>query len=175
MATDFLGKGLGFPFHFERRSGGAHVSSANTTEHEHIQESIIQILGTSPGERFMLPEFGSRLKSLVFEANDEVLKGPDPALHRRGNQAVGQTSYRHRRYLRSVYPGDRPPLAASAHLLPRRPDPSRGQPGLSLPSRAVPGPCSPTNHRRRWPVKSGIYDRRRAWPFGRPATGRRTV
>ena len=75
MATDFLGKGLGFPFHFERRSGGAHVSSANTTEHEHIQESIIQILGTSPGERFMLPEFGSRLKSLVFEANDEVLKG----------------------------------------------------------------------------------------------------
>ena len=75
MALDVLGKGLGFPFRFERRSGGAQVSAATSTEHEHIQESIIQILGTSPGERFMLPEFGSRLKSLVFEANDEVLKG----------------------------------------------------------------------------------------------------
>ena len=75
MATDFLGKGLGFPLGFERRSGGARVSSATTTEHEHIHESIIQILGTSPGERFMRPEFGSRLRSLVFEANDEVLKG----------------------------------------------------------------------------------------------------
>ena len=75
MATDFLGKGLGFPFHFERRSGAARVSSATTTEHEHIHESIIQILGTSPGERLMRPECGSRLKSLVFEANDEVLKG----------------------------------------------------------------------------------------------------
>ena len=75
MALDILGKGLGFPFRFERRSGGALVSSATTTEHEHIQESMIQILGTSPGERFMRPEFGSRLKSLVFEANDEVLKG----------------------------------------------------------------------------------------------------
>ena len=75
MALDILGKGLGFPFHFERRSGGAQVSSATTIEHEHIHESIIQILGTSPGERFMRPEFGSRLKTLVFEANDEVLKG----------------------------------------------------------------------------------------------------
>ena len=75
MALDILGKGLGFPFRFERRSGGAEVSSATTTEHEHIQESIIQILGTSPGERFMRPEFGSRLKALVFEANDDVLKG----------------------------------------------------------------------------------------------------
>ncbi len=75
MAFDILGKGLGFPFRFERRSGGALVSSATSTEHEHIQESIVQILGTGPGERFMRPEFGSRLKSLVFEANDEVLKG----------------------------------------------------------------------------------------------------
>ncbi len=75
MTLDILGKGLGFPFQFERRSGGAQVSSATSTEHAHIQESIIQILGTSPGERFMRPEFGSRLKSLVFEANDEVLKG----------------------------------------------------------------------------------------------------
>jgi phage baseplate assembly protein W len=75
MGLDFLGKGLKFPFRFQRRSGGAQVSSATSREHEHIHESIIQILGTRPGERFMRPEFGSRLKDLVFEANDEVLKG----------------------------------------------------------------------------------------------------
>ncbi len=75
MALDFLGRGLKFPFRFQRRSGGAQVSSATSTEHEHIHESIIQILGTRPGERSMRPEFGSRLKDLVFEPNDEVLKG----------------------------------------------------------------------------------------------------
>ena len=40
-----------------------------------IRESILQILGTQLGERFMNPEFGSRLNDLVFEQNDEVLKG----------------------------------------------------------------------------------------------------
>ena len=75
MALDFLGRGLKFPFRFQRRSGGAQISLATSTEHEHIHESIIQILGTWPGERFMRPEFGSRLKDLVFEPNDEVLKG----------------------------------------------------------------------------------------------------
>ena len=73
MALDFLGRGLKFPFRFQRRSGGAQVSSATSTEHEHIHESIIQILGSRPGERFMRPEFGSRLKDLVFEPNDEPL------------------------------------------------------------------------------------------------------
>ena len=75
MSFDFLGKGLKYPFRFQSVSGGAEVSAATTREHEHIRESILQILGTRPGERFMNPEFGSRLKDLVFEQNDEVLKG----------------------------------------------------------------------------------------------------
>jgi len=75
MALDFLGKGLKFPFRFLQRSGGAEVSAATSIEHAHIHESIYQILGTHPGERFMRPEFGSRLKDLVFEPNDQVLKG----------------------------------------------------------------------------------------------------
>lgn len=75
MSTDFLGKGLRFPFAFARRSGGAQVSTVTSTDHAHIHESILQILGTRPGERFMNPEFGSRLKDLVFEPNDSVLKG----------------------------------------------------------------------------------------------------
>lgn len=75
MSTDFLGKGLRFPFAFQKRSGGAQVSTVTSMDHAHIHESILQILGTRPGERFMNPEFGSRLKDLVFEPNDSVLKG----------------------------------------------------------------------------------------------------
>ena len=75
MSTDFLGKGLRFAFAFAKRSGGAQVSTVTSMDHAHIHESILQILGTRPGERFMNPEFGSRLKDLVFEPNDSVLKG----------------------------------------------------------------------------------------------------
>jgi phage baseplate assembly protein W len=75
MALDFLGRGLKFPFRFHRRSGGTEVSVATSQEHAHIQESILQILGTRPGERFLRPEFGSKLKDLVFEPNDTVLRG----------------------------------------------------------------------------------------------------
>lgn len=75
MSFDFLGKGLKYPFRFQSISGGTEVSTAASQEHNHIRESILQILGTRPGERFMNPEFGSRLHDLVFEQNDEVLKG----------------------------------------------------------------------------------------------------
>lgn len=75
MSFDFLGKGLKYPFRFQSVSGGTEVSAATSREHDHIRESILQILGTRPGERLMNPEFGSRLHDLVFEQNDEVLKG----------------------------------------------------------------------------------------------------
>ena len=75
MSTDFLGKGLRFPFAFAKRSGGAQVSTVTSMDHAHIHESILQILGTRPGERFMSPEFGSHVKDLVFEPNDRVLRG----------------------------------------------------------------------------------------------------
>ena len=75
MSFDFLGKGLKYPFRFQSVSGGTEVSAATSREHEHIRESILQILGTRQGERFMSPEFGSRLNDLIFEQNDEVLKG----------------------------------------------------------------------------------------------------
>jgi len=65
-----LGRGLGFPFRFSERTGGTQESS----DLDRIRESILQILETRPGERFMRPEFGSRVKNLVFEQNDAVLK-----------------------------------------------------------------------------------------------------
>ena len=38
-----------------------------------VESSVYQILNTAPGERVHLPEFGSRLKLLVFEPIDEFL------------------------------------------------------------------------------------------------------
>ena len=38
-----------------------------------IESSIFQILNTYPGERVHLPDFGSRLKLLVYEPLDEFL------------------------------------------------------------------------------------------------------
>ena len=75
MNRDFLGKGLSFPFRFSWDTGGAEMSAVTTREHQHIRESIRQILGTKLGERFMRPDFGSKLYTLVFEQNAEVLKG----------------------------------------------------------------------------------------------------
>lgn len=74
MESDYLGQGLRFPFQFEKTQGGSKVSVSASLEHEHIKESILQILQTSPGERLMNPGFGSRLKELVFENNTSVLK-----------------------------------------------------------------------------------------------------
>ncbi|OQA28326.1 MAG: Gene 25-like lysozyme [Verrucomicrobia bacterium ADurb.Bin345] len=67
----FLGRGIRFPFRFSERTGGTEESS----DLDRIRESILQILETRPGERLMRPEFGSRVKDLVFEQNDAVLKG----------------------------------------------------------------------------------------------------
>jgi phage baseplate assembly protein W len=74
-ALEFLGKGLKFPFTFQRRSGGAQISTATSSDHAHIHESIRQILGTKKGERFMRPDFGTRLHELVFEPSDQLLYG----------------------------------------------------------------------------------------------------
>ena len=72
---DFLGKGIKFPFRFDRKTGGVAISEVASQDHARIRESIVQILGTRVGERFMRPDFGSRLHELVFETNDSVLKG----------------------------------------------------------------------------------------------------
>lgn len=74
-ALEYLGKGLKFPFTFQKRSGGAQISTATSSDHAHIHESIRQILGTKKGERFMRPDFGTRLHELVFEPNNQILYG----------------------------------------------------------------------------------------------------
>ncbi|MEO0600358.1 MAG: GPW/gp25 family protein [Myxococcota bacterium] len=66
VRRDFLGRGWGFPFRFDDASGSVRMSS-----HErNIQESITVILGTRPGERQRLPDFGCRIHELMFAPNN---------------------------------------------------------------------------------------------------------
>lgn len=59
----FLGRGWSFPPSFDRMNN-ANQMSAGIAD---IEESIQIILGTTPGERIMQPEFGCRIKMMVFE------------------------------------------------------------------------------------------------------------
>lgn len=60
-------RGIGFPIE-KGREGYWPRRNANALR----QSSILMILGTSPGERLMLPEFGSTLAFMMFEPNDST-------------------------------------------------------------------------------------------------------
>ena len=64
----YLGQGLAMPLVL--RQGAVDTISDIPL----IEQSIITILNTPKGSRFFLPEFGSRLKELLFEPNDDVLQ-----------------------------------------------------------------------------------------------------
>jgi Bacteriophage baseplate protein W len=63
MSDEMTGRGLTFPLQLGVAGLGESVGSAK------VAESIRMILGTSPGERVMRPDFGSRLRSLAFAPN----------------------------------------------------------------------------------------------------------
>jgi uncharacterized protein len=65
----FLGTGWSFPPDFNR----VDHSVLMVSDIKDIEESIRIILGTTPGERIMQPEFGCDLKRLVFEKIDSTL------------------------------------------------------------------------------------------------------
>lgn len=62
MRKEFLGRGWRFPFQFDGVSGGVGLSEYE----ENIRQNITIILGTKPGERQMMPEFGCRIHELMF-------------------------------------------------------------------------------------------------------------
>jgi phage baseplate assembly protein W len=67
-SRDVIGTGMRSPFSF---SVGKSVRAVTVSQGiDKIIASIQTILKTRPGERFMQPEFGSRLYDLVFEPND---------------------------------------------------------------------------------------------------------
>ena len=65
----FLGTGWSFPVYFDKTHAWVQMAS----DAEDIAQSIRIILGTTPGERLMQPEFGCDLKSLLFETADDSL------------------------------------------------------------------------------------------------------
>lgn len=64
---EYLGRGLTFPVELVRGRGNTLVDT------ELLNQSIKIILSTPIGTRLFLPEFGSRIRELQFEPNDEVL------------------------------------------------------------------------------------------------------
>ena len=65
MSDEFIGRGWAFPLRTDATGGIAMVS-----REREIEEAIRLILGTSPGERPMRPEFGCRISEFVFASAD---------------------------------------------------------------------------------------------------------
>ncbi len=59
---------LAYPYSFDYRGRTAEASDA-----QHISDLIEQVLFTAPGERLMLPDFGSGVAQLVFAPNSVEL------------------------------------------------------------------------------------------------------
>ena len=74
-AQEFVGRGWSFPLRID--STGAFGLSGGDRD---VAESIRLILGTSPGERPMRPEYGCAVHELVFDTVDASLAGRAAAL-----------------------------------------------------------------------------------------------
>jgi len=70
MNSAVVGTGIRFPYQIDSFTG----STQESGDLDRIRGSIFQILQTRPGERFMRPDFGCKIASLVFEPNLPVLK-----------------------------------------------------------------------------------------------------
>jgi hypothetical protein len=70
MSSKFVGAGWAFPL-----ATDATGSIALVTKDREIAEAIWLVLATSPGERPMRPEFGSRLAEYVFAPADATTVG----------------------------------------------------------------------------------------------------
>jgi len=64
LHTSFLGTGWSFPPHFDRETGSVRM----TSDEEDIRASLIILLGTAAGERFLNPEYGIDMHALLFES-----------------------------------------------------------------------------------------------------------
>ena len=63
--TEIIGSGLAFPLQVDRRGG---IALAH--DEQDIDQAIMLILGTAPGERPMRPEFGCGVHDFVFDTID---------------------------------------------------------------------------------------------------------
>jgi phage baseplate assembly protein W len=65
MSEEFIGRGWAFPLRTDATGGIALVS-----REREVEEAIRLILGTTPGERPMRPEFGCRIHDFIFGLAD---------------------------------------------------------------------------------------------------------
>ena len=65
MPKEIIGRGWVFPPRIDPQGG-----LALTHERNELEQSILIILGTSPGQRVMRPTFGCKLHELVFSPNN---------------------------------------------------------------------------------------------------------
>src|SRR4051794_4352061 len=70
MSEEFIGAGIAFPLRTDPTGGLALVTS-----HREIEEAMRLVLGTSPGERPMRPEFGCAIHDFVFAPADAATAG----------------------------------------------------------------------------------------------------
>ncbi len=68
--SDVIGTGIGFPLRVDRQGAVALVSGSDD-----INEAILLILSTAPGERPMRPLFGCGIHDYVFEGIDAYTIG----------------------------------------------------------------------------------------------------
>ena len=66
-------KGISFPFRIGGR-GGVSMSGKNGTVQQHLQENVMQLLGTLEFERVMNPSKGLEDLSIIFDTLDEASK-----------------------------------------------------------------------------------------------------
>lgn len=124
MGRSILGRGISFPPRLDVR-GALELSD----DERSIQESIKIILGTTPGERVMRPDFGCLVNDLVFAPNNartmhmachhieqalirwehriilkEVKAEPDPDDESRINISIGYEVRSVNTYFNMVYP-----------------------------------------------------------------------
>jgi phage baseplate assembly protein W len=65
VSDQFIGRGWAFPLRTDATGGVALIA-----REREIEEAIRLVLGTSPGERPMRPEFGCRIHEYVFSPAD---------------------------------------------------------------------------------------------------------
>jgi phage baseplate assembly protein W len=82
VTEEFIGRGWAFPLRTDATGGIALVS-----REREIEEAIRLILGTTPGERPMRPEFGCRIHDYIFGLADATTANEVAAEVRR---ALGQ-------------------------------------------------------------------------------------
>ena len=63
---DFLGRGWAYPVQLDPVTGSVQTAAAEAD----VQQAILIILGTVPGERMMHPDFGCGIHEMVFSVID---------------------------------------------------------------------------------------------------------